>query len=106
MPMSRSKDGSREEPISNFITVEPDAHSKLELSELFKAMEFLSPLQRAALEAVELDGMSYEEVAGMLGVEIGTAKSAVSRARVSLCDYFGVKNSRRGSRTIAAREIL
>ncbi len=42
--------------------------------------------QRTALLLVDLQGFTYEEVAGIMGVATGTIKSRVSRARAALRD--------------------
>jgi RNA polymerase sigma-70 factor (ECF subfamily) len=40
--------------------------------------------QRAAIVLREIDGLSYDEIATSLGVAVGTVKSRLARARVSL----------------------
>ena len=39
---------------------------------------------RAVLVMREVQGLSYEEIAGKLGIDLGTVKSRISRARTSL----------------------
>ena len=53
------------------------------------AMERLFPDQREALILVGAEGLSYEEVAGICGVAIGTIKSRVNRARNRLAELLG-----------------
>lgn len=59
-----------------------------DLQVLFGRMERLSFEQRASLELVALDGMTYEEVADILGIPAGTVKSQVSRARSMLSAFY------------------
>ena len=53
----------------------------LELDELRRALQLLPDDQREALILVGAGGFSYEEVAEIAGVAVGTIKSRVSRAR-------------------------
>lgn len=59
-----------------------EAH--LDLRVVVKRMRFLNSLQRQLIQLVAIERYSYEEAADILGIEIGTAKSGVSRARVFL----------------------
>jgi RNA polymerase sigma-70 factor (ECF subfamily) len=49
-----------------------------------RALADLAPSFRAAFLLRELHGMSYAEIASMLQIEVGTAKSRVSRGRLRL----------------------
>ncbi len=40
--------------------------------------------QRVAIVLREIDGLTYEEIAGSIGVAVGTVKSRLARARLSL----------------------
>jgi RNA polymerase sigma-70 factor (ECF subfamily) len=40
--------------------------------------------QRVAIVLREIDGLSYEEIAGSIGVAVGTVKSRLARARLTL----------------------
>ncbi|WBQ13147.1 sigma-70 family RNA polymerase sigma factor [Hyphomonadaceae bacterium BL14] len=62
----------------------PSQDHAVALSELMKAMTALPDSQRQALTLVGAAGYSQEEAALRLGCAIGTVKSRVSRARVSL----------------------
>jgi RNA polymerase sigma-70 factor, ECF subfamily len=56
----------------------------LELRDLERAIQRLPEEQRTMLLLIGLEGMSYEEVARVCGVPIGTVRSRVSRARQAL----------------------
>lgn len=53
----------------------------LELDEVRRALAMLPDEQRDALIMIGAGGLSYEEVAEMVGCAVGTIKSRVSRAR-------------------------
>lgn len=56
----------------------------VELRDLMRALEQISPDKREAILLVAAAGMSYEDVAEITGVMLGTVKSRVSRARLAL----------------------
>jgi len=56
----------------------------LELNDLRMALAALPPEQREALILIGAGGLSYEEAAEVCACAVGTVKSRVSRARVSL----------------------
>ncbi len=49
-----------------------------------KALEQLSPEHRAAIVLREVDGLSYEEIAGIMGCRVGTVMSRIFYARRQL----------------------
>lgn len=49
-----------------------------------RAISDLSPEQREVVELRDICGYSYEEISEMLGIEIGTVKSRLNRARANL----------------------
>jgi RNA polymerase sigma-70 factor (ECF subfamily) len=51
---------------------------------LESALEKVSPNYRAALILREVEGLSYEEIADILGISLGTVKSRILRGRESL----------------------
>jgi len=59
-------------------------HSVIELDEVRRALMTLTPAHREMLLMVGAAGLSYEEVAAVTHVPIGTIKSRVSRARKTL----------------------
>ena len=55
---------------------------------VWSALDRLPFDQRAAIVLREIDGLSYEEIAGSLGVAVGTVKSRLARARQNLRDVL------------------
>jgi RNA polymerase sigma-70 factor, ECF subfamily len=80
------------------IAVEGDQESHLDLADFRKALAKLPVEQREVLTMVGASGLSYEEAATICGVEIGTIKSRLSRARTKLSELLGL-NERRASRS-------
>lgn len=83
--LSDAGDGSREGPVQRR---EPDPRSGVERSDaaqrLGRALEKLDPEQRAILILRDGQDLSYEHIAGVLGVGLGTVKSRLFRARAAL----------------------
>lgn len=52
--------------------------------DLMRALNMISPDKRKALLLSTIGGKAHEEIAGIMGCEIGTVKSRISRARVEL----------------------
>jgi len=59
-------------------------HGRLALAETARAMQALAPEQREALLLVAVEGMSYAEAAGVLGIPTGTLMSRLARGRAAL----------------------
>ena len=59
------------------------------LAEIARAIEALPPEQKEALLLVVLEGVSYAEAAGILGIPQGTLMSRLSRARAALRIFGG-----------------
>jgi len=60
----------------------------VELNDVLRALEQISGPLREALILVGAAGFSYEEVAEMCDVEVGTSKSLVCRARAALKEIY------------------
>ena len=58
--------------------------ARLTLAEVRRAVDRLSPDQRAALLLVTVDGLSYKEAAEVVEVPVGTIMSRLARARIAL----------------------
>jgi RNA polymerase sigma-70 factor, ECF subfamily len=63
-------------------TTDPSASRKM--VELDRALAQLPLDQRQVILLVGLEGMSYEDTAGILGIPIGTVRSRLSRGRDAL----------------------
>ena len=79
------------------IAVAGDQESHLDLEDFRKALAKLPAKQREVLMIVGASGLSYEDAAEICGVEIGTIKSRLSRARSRLSDLLGLDERRPGA---------
>lgn len=57
-------------------------------SAIAKAVEALEPEYRTVVLLRDMEGFSYEEIAQIAGINIGTVKSRINRARNKLCDIL------------------
>ncbi|HEX2826167.1 MAG TPA: sigma-70 family RNA polymerase sigma factor [Burkholderiales bacterium] len=67
---------------------EAQLESKQRLRALEAALAWLPPEQREALLLREVEGLSYAELSAVLGVNEGTVKSRLARARTALAARF------------------
>jgi RNA polymerase sigma-70 factor, ECF subfamily len=74
------------------LKVLPEQEASLTLVELRSALAHLPRSHREALLLVGMQGMSYEEVAMLQGVAVGTIKSRVNRARQQLAGLLQMKS--------------
>src|SRR3954454_3595993 len=66
-------------------TVAPaDQESSVRLQQVRQAFLNLPEEQRAALHLVAVEGLSYQDAAGALGIPLGTLMSRIGRARALL----------------------
>jgi RNA polymerase sigma-70 factor (ECF subfamily) len=63
--------------------------------ELHAALDAVGPEHREPFLLVEVFGMSYQEVADVLGVRVGTIKSRMHRARRAMMDALAVEEDAR-----------
>jgi RNA polymerase sigma-70 factor (ECF subfamily) len=68
----------------------PDQEDAIIVQDLHAALAKLPRVQRDAIMLVGAEGMAYEEAAAALGVNVGTLKSRVNRARNRLADLMGL----------------
>lgn len=62
-----------------------------------QAIDRLPPDQRLAVVLCDVQGLSYDEAAAAMSVELGTVKSRLSRARAQLRDVLAEKGELPGS---------
>jgi RNA polymerase sigma-70 factor (ECF subfamily) len=73
-----------DDAITNKLSHAPTQESGLIMCEFTKAFRFLADSQREALLLSVLEGWSYQRIAVLSGVSVGTVKSRVSRGRATL----------------------
>jgi RNA polymerase sigma-70 factor (ECF subfamily) len=78
------------------LTVKANAIDVLELRDLEKALGQLAPEQRQVILLSGLEVISYEDMASILGVPIGTVRSRLSRGRDHLRRLMGISDKSSG----------
>lgn len=80
------------DPVGDTLSVEPARQERIvDCREIADAIAKLPREQRAAILLIALEGMSYDQAAGILDIPIGTLRSRLSRARQRLSrDWIGV----------------
>ncbi|MDP2331858.1 MAG: sigma-70 family RNA polymerase sigma factor [Reyranella sp.] len=73
-----------DEATANKLSHEPAQDSGLIMREFTRAFRFLNDGQREALLLSVLEGWSYQQIAALSGVSVGTVKSRISRGRAAL----------------------
>ena len=68
------------------IQSQPNQEHSAILRDTLRAFDTLPQEQRAVLHLVVVEGSSYAEAAGVLGIPVGTVMSRLSRARLALRD--------------------
>jgi RNA polymerase sigma-70 factor (ECF subfamily) len=81
-------------PMHERLCEPPRQEHHLEWLDMADALQRLPDQQRAAVLLVALEGMSYDEVAAVLDIPVGTVRSRLSRAREALRQ---IKTRRRGA---------
>ncbi len=87
----------RQEPISED-TPEAVVAARQVAQAVSDAMQALPPDSRHALELREMEGLSYEEIAQLTGVPIGTVRSRIFRARDAIAAKVGPLLDRRSGK--------
>jgi len=68
-----------------------DAHRNLDAQRVHRALETLTESQRGALELAYFGGYTHREVAAMLDLPLGTAKTRIRDALIRLRDTLGLE---------------
>ena len=68
-----------------------DAHRNLDAQRVHKAMDTLTEAQRSAVELAYFGGYSHREVAAMLQLPLGTAKTRIRDGLIRLRDTLGIE---------------
>jgi RNA polymerase sigma-70 factor (ECF subfamily) len=55
---------------------------------LLRGLDALSPAHREALVLAFIEGLSYEEICGITGANLGTVRSRIHYAKRALRDYL------------------
>lgn len=76
--------------IAGALSSPPEQEHRVALVALQTALDALPPEQRETLLLVTVDGLLHEEAATVLGCQVGTIKSRVSRARDRLAIALGL----------------
>jgi len=80
----------------------PDPEAQLiqqqTVDEVRRALEALPADFREALVLRELEGLSYKEIAAIVGIPLGTVMSRLARARERLADVLATSDRRGGHR--------
>jgi RNA polymerase sigma-70 factor (ECF subfamily) len=90
------------EDVASVLTVESNAVDSLQLRDLHRAIGRLPEEQRQVVLLVGLEGMSYEQVAQILNIPIGTVRSRLSRGRDTLRVLMGMREE--SAEAVALRE--
>ncbi len=79
-------DDSYEIQVPDKSVVEPDraAHNRIMNEEIQKALLKVNPVYREMVILRDIEGFSYEEIAEMKGLQLGTVKSRINRGRNQL----------------------
>lgn len=68
-----------------------EAHRNLDAQRVHRALATLTPTQRGALELAYFGGYTHREVASMLDLPLGTAKTRIRDALIRLRDTLGLE---------------
>jgi len=87
--------------------VAPDAAyvEKMFDADVETALAELPPDFRAAVVLCDVEGLSYEEIADVLGVKMGTVRSRIHRGRAMLRDALAHRAPRAGRRRFAGPQL-
>ena len=78
-------------PSDEFDTPERHALNREKSAEIRRVIAELPEDMRAAVVLRDIEGMSYEEIARVLDINVGTIKSRISRARAKLREILSAQ---------------
>lgn len=95
--------GQRENPLpsahpSPLLQQDEACGQQQECERLWQAIQSLDERNRVPLVLFEVEGLSYDEIAELEGVPVGTIRSRLSRARAELRDQLAESHPRSGVR--------
>jgi RNA polymerase sigma-70 factor (ECF subfamily) len=70
--------------VARELSVRSDAHLRIELAQVVRALDRLPAEQREVLVLAAVEELRYEEIAAVLAIPVGTVMSRLSRARDKL----------------------
>ena len=92
------------EQCSAILVANTDPEASCKLHELDRAIARLPSEQRQVLLLVGLEGIAYDDAAGILGIPVGTVRSRLSRARDSLRRLMDMDDDARERAPISSAE--
>ena len=91
-PLAALGEHGTEQRSLDVVDVSATPHGEAERRErqaiVLRALQHLSEDHRTVLALFDLEGLSYEEIAEIVGVPLGTVKSRINRARLALRDVM------------------
>ncbi len=85
---------------------EEEAIRQMEIAAVREAIAALPEDQRTIVMLRDIGGMSYKEIADTLGLELGTVKSRLNRARANVKDFLVSRNFFPASASNPAKEAI
>lgn len=92
-----------EQAIEHRLIAAPAQQERIELRELSRALDRLSPEQRQLILLVGLEGLTYEATAQIMNLPVGTVMSRLFRARETLRKLTDRRGSARQNKEKAER---
>src|SRR5262249_31992983 len=84
----RCRDRELDPSLPAIASLADETENREELTRVLEELQRLPEIDRTALLLRAEDGLSYDEIAGMLGISAGAAKVKVHRARLKLAQIF------------------